>query len=421
MLSHKFHLVFGRTALAVAIVIGVAALPTARADVGDTLAVITVPVPSSSGTGIGIAVDCGDPANLYYTNSDDPTLYKMTSAGVLISSTPMVDVASGAPISFGAIAWDKSRQLLWAGTDSLVSPVSVYQIDPSTGLATYQFTAITGGFGFTDGLAYDGTDDTIWVSDDVSTIIDHFQSDGTFLGTLTPTDAAGDPLGAISGVLVGKGDLLYLGRNGLGLIDQVKKSDGTFIGSFASPGGRDEDLECDVVSFPGKTVIWSKDAYNDTVTAIEVEDGTCECGGGGELTGRMTGGGSVFQQGTGVRFTHGFELRCGPGQGASNLLNNLQINWQKNSFHLTCLDSAQCIDDPNLDEGSPVAGFNTFIGSGFGRLNGTPGVAIEFKFTDDGEPGKNVDLAEFTIDDGVNPPIVVSGFLNNGNHQAHEE
>jgi hypothetical protein len=32
-----------------------------------------------------------------------------------------------------------------------------------------------------------------------------------------------------------------------------------------------------VVSFPGKTVIWSKDAFNDTVTAIEVEEGTCEC------------------------------------------------------------------------------------------------------------------------------------------------
>ena len=44
---------------------------------------------------------------------------------------------------------------------------------------------------------------------------------------------------------------------------------------------------------------------------------------------------------------------------------------------------------------------------------------LTFKFTDDGEPGKKVDLAEFTIVDGVSPPVVVSGVLKKGNHQAH--
>lgn len=131
---------------------------------------------------------------------------------------------------------------------------------------------------------------------------------------------------------------------------------------------------------------------------------------------RMTGGGSVFQQGTGQRFTHGFELHCDPSSGP----NNLEINWGGNRFHMTSLDSATCSDDPNLDEGNPVAGFDTFEGSGTGRLNGVPGAMITFKFTDDGEPGKNADLAEFTIDDG-GPLIVVSGFLNRGNHQAHRK
>ena len=38
-----------------------------------------------------------------------------------------------------------------------------------------------------------------------------------------------------------------------------------------------------MVSFPGKTAVWSKDAYDDTVTALEVEAGTCACGGGGGI------------------------------------------------------------------------------------------------------------------------------------------
>ena len=258
------------------------ALSTAGADVGDILANVTVPVPSPSGIGIGIAVDCAYPANLYYTNTGSDLLHTMTATGVHISSTPMTDAATGNPISFGAIAWDNSRQLLWGGTDSSC-PVEVYQIDPSTGVATYQFSMLSQTWCFCDGLAYDGIDDTVWVSDDISDDIEHFQADGTYLSTLTPTNAAGGTLGGISGVLVGKGDQLYLGRNGWGEIVQVKKSDGSFIASFATPGGRDEDLECDVVSFPGKTAVWSKDAYDDTVTALEVEAGTCVCGGGGGI------------------------------------------------------------------------------------------------------------------------------------------
>ena len=129
----------------------------------------------------------------------------------------------------------------------------------------------------------------------------------------------------------------------------------------------------------------------------------------------MTGGGSVFQSSTGTRFTHGFTLHCPVTAGP----NRLEINWGKgNKFHLTSLDSVLCRDDPKLDEGNPVAGFDTLSGTGRGRLNGKPGVRIKWVFTDDGEPGKGVDLAEFTIDDGVNPPIVVSGMLKKGNHQA---
>ena len=138
---------------------------------------------------------------------------------------------------------------------------------------------------------------------------------------------------------------------------------------------------------------------------------------------RMTGGGSVFDEGT--RFTHGFTLSCLPGEGP----NRLEIVWGNdigrgrargaNRFHLEELLSADCTDDPDIDEQPPVASFDTFAGTGIGRLNGVPGAEIVFELTDAGEPGQR-DTATFTI---TPPPgggdIDVSGPLNRGNHQAH--
>ncbi len=144
------------------------------------------------------------------------------------------------------------------------------------------------------------------------------------------------------------------------------------------------------------------------------------------VTGRMTGGGSFFNEDdtSSLRFTHGFTLRCDAEP------NNLQINWGGNGngrgrsggayrFHLEDLTSAMCIDNPDIDEAPPVAGFDTFVGTGFGRLNGVSGAAISFTFTDAGEPGKNGDTATVSITPPGGAPIVVSGTLMNGNHQAH--
>lgn len=135
--------------------------------------------------------------------------------------------------------------------------------------------------------------------------------------------------------------------------------------------------------------------------------------GGEPDQGRMTGGGSVFTIG-GMRVTHGFELHCDASQGP----NNLQVNWGKgNKFHLETLTSASCSDDPNIDEAPPVAGFDTYVGSGAGRCNGVPATAT-WTFTDAGEPGKN-DTATIDIVGGCT--LSVSGSLKNGNHQAHKE
>jgi Putative Ig domain len=250
----------------------------ATAQVGTTLRVITVPVTSSSCCGIGIAVDCN--GDLYYTNSFDPTLYQIDAFGNLLNTTPITDSATGGPVTVGAISWDNNRMMLWGGTDSSGSPVSAYLIDPGTGSATFQFLAVDAGFGFTDGIAYDASDDSVWISDDVSTLISHQDATtGADLGSLAPLDSIGNPLTDVSGVSRGTGNILYLGQDGLGQIVQVDKNTGAFISTFASPGGRDEDLECDPINFGGTLALWSKDAYNNQITAIEVEPGTCACGG----------------------------------------------------------------------------------------------------------------------------------------------
>ena len=145
--------------------------------------------------------------------------------------------------------------------------------------------------------------------------------------------------------------------------------------------------------------------------------------------GRMTGGGSFFDgsftrvkgKKSGTRFTHGFTLRCAGGP------NNLQVNWNppggKGSFrfHLEELQTITCIDDPELDEERPVAGFDTVVGAGLGRLNGESGATIEFTFTDDGEPGKFADIADVVITSVGGVVHASRGALQKGNQQAHRQ
>ncbi len=132
---------------------------------------------------------------------------------------------------------------------------------------------------------------------------------------------------------------------------------------------------------------------------------------------RMTGGGKIGN----TKVSHGFTIQCDLN---SDKPNNIQVNWGKgNKFHLEgkTLTSAVCSDDPNIDEENPVAGFDTFVGSGTGRYNKESGATIEFTFTDAEEPGKN-DNASIKITDASNNVVLdVSGNLNGGNHQAHTD
>jgi hypothetical protein len=142
--------------------------------------------------------------------------------------------------------------------------------------------------------------------------------------------------------------------------------------------------------------------------------------GGYYQEGRMTGGGNCTT-GAGVKVTHGFELHCD----ASDEPNNLEVNWQDQTgshrFHLDALETAICTDNPYFSEEQPVAGFDTYQGSGTGSYDGTPGAMASWTFTDQGEPGKDNDTLVITISAGGTTVLSVNCILEGGNHQAHPE
>jgi hypothetical protein len=139
------------------------------------------------------------------------------------------------------------------------------------------------------------------------------------------------------------------------------------------------------------------------------------------VPGRMTGGGSVFTLGD-VRVTRGFEIHCD-----LRNPNTLEVNWEGNKFHMTELTAAVCIDQVSIAQAPPVAPFDTFKGTGVGKLNNRAGARIEFVFVDAGEPGTS-DTATLKIYDPSGTLVLdvpgdpqVPGSLTYGNIQAHKD
>jgi hypothetical protein len=140
--------------------------------------------------------------------------------------------------------------------------------------------------------------------------------------------------------------------------------------------------------------------------------------------GRMTGGGSIFEDGT--RITHGFELYCQPESANEAGLaeigpNNLEVNWEGHRFHLETLTKGVCNLGP--DPAPPGAPLSIYGGAGFGRFDGEPDFYIVFEIVDAGEPGRSDTLEVSIQGPGMGGPFVVSTtaprFLDRGNHQAH--
>jgi len=136
-------------------------------------------------------------------------------------------------------------------------------------------------------------------------------------------------------------------------------------------------------------------------------------------TGRMTGGGSIIEA-DGTRVTHGFEIHCD----ITDVPNTLEVNWPAaDNFHMDTLTSAKCSDDPNIHQQPPKsAPFDTFVGTGTGKLNGVAGATISFTFVDAGEPGTS-DMATYVIKDKDGNVVlnVPATLLTKGNQQTHTD
>lgn len=386
---------------------------------------ITPPGPLGDGCGgIGVAYDG---ATIWYNCALETKLRKTNLAGADLG---FIDTVEGVtPIHVDAIAWDPNEGKIWGGalvdTDGVVGndTCRIYSIDPVTGAATTRFSYVDvhGGcsYFFYDGLTVDSVTDTVWASPDIHSHIHHYMKDGTEIAAdlidfvaLTPD---GEP-DVNSGLAIGIDGTLYAGTNGFAKIVRIDTpgAGATFGGVFATVSGRDEDLECGPKT-EGKETILSRDLFlPGRIDILEAPEGTCQSPVEPVDERRMTGGGSVFTANP-VRVTHGFELHCD----VNNLPNRLEVNWDKgNKFHLENLTSAVCVDDPNLDEEQPVAGFDTYEGQGTGRYNGVSGATAKWKFTDDGEPGTS-DTVWLEIKDASNVVVQVTGLLDRGNHQAH--
>jgi len=235
-----------------------------------------VPLPAAAqGSGVSVALDCA--GRVFYTVDGRADLIQMDRDGNLLAVIPVRD-PQGVPRNLDELGYDAGRNVLWA-CEHGTNPIEVWRVDPVTGLAIRTFVSQTLSIGaFRPGLAYDASDDSLWLNGYTSTTIDHYTTTGTMLGSIIPRRPGGKPWGLLSGVAVGVGNQLYLGRDGQHQVVRVRKTDGGFIDIFPSPGG--EGLECDAVNFFPRLAVWSREHHAPGYFAVaELQADSCACGG----------------------------------------------------------------------------------------------------------------------------------------------
>jgi len=266
----------------------------AKADVGDVVAVI-MPDPPAAGSycSIGLAFDG---TSLYFNRCNDPLIYEISPAdGSMISSFDPMTAENP-----NAMAFDSKRNGIWFGTQACGAtgmPIYFWDFDDDsvTSVFTIPYGLInpaTGSpflrFCFNDGLAYNendpGTDadDEIWFSDDVTRELGLFRPDGTLVAGFDATTIDPSLING-SGLAVG-GPNLYMGNNGGGDVFRAAIPAFLFVDAFASGDDRQEDMECDPITFAPTEVMWVRTtpqggAFPDVITAYEIEPGTCGLGG----------------------------------------------------------------------------------------------------------------------------------------------
>src|SRR5437868_7735900 len=179
--------------LLAAMVLPLAFAIPAHAATGDLLRTITVtPAPACDGfvLTVGIAFDGSElMVSCYYNN----VVTRVDPAnGNNLGSYTITGMLPGDG-GIGAMSWDGDASQLWIAS-SQADPQHVYRVKLdktfSTGIATLAFTHTLGGDALVDGLAYDGTDKSIWFSPDVSDTIWHYDQAGVLISSKSGLCAA---------------------------------------------------------------------------------------------------------------------------------------------------------------------------------------------------------------------------------------
>jgi hypothetical protein len=337
-LRRAHRLIYSAVGAAVVLALGVVAQPLpAFAVNGDLVQQTNFAQACGSGIGVGIAFDG---KNLWYScYASSPDLYKADpiTGAVLGSYT----VAGG----LGALAWDGNRKKIWAGWGGAGTSGDVRLIDPVTGSGGVVFNAPDAGAieVLDDGLAYDAQNDSLLISPDTSTTIFQYSTSGGSLGSFAWSGS-----GCYNSGLAIGGQLLFEGSDGCNHVWVVQRSNHAAAFDFATGAGgvRDEDLECDSVTFSPKTVMWSMEAYEPRrAIAFEIPPGSCATGGGvdsdgdGLLDEWETGGVTIDPDGAGPIAPQFVDL---PAMGADKNKPDifLQIDWMADASHNQKLSAA---------------------------------------------------------------------------------
>jgi hypothetical protein len=446
------------------VLLGFAQAELAAAAVGDVRADIAAGAPG----GVSVAFDG---TNLYYTDRNGVVLKSVTPAGTERPSVPIVGAAG-----LNALTYDVTHDLFW-GVDA--TGLGVYQVTRD-GFASLQFALIpavdlpglcdvpAGCSTVVSGLAYDGTNDSLWYAPQGTQRVYHLTTAGQLIGYFDTNETSGALFpdcvtNGVSGVAAGASSL-YVAAGDCAKGFRYTKSDSQpalKLSTFKAAVGSG-DVECDSLTFPA-TVVWVRNVADGHLRAVEVATGTCVFGGGvalNELVRWMSGAGEAFDvTDLTVGVQHAFHLLCEPPTGGDQP-NNMVINWKKGgmhfSFHLARLDFVDCFffdvppaSPPPCDPEQVAECFNRIVGNGTGRLveRGPGGEVVfgqncanacgrvDFVFTDHGEPNRqnelqadrddgSITVSEVTIDPQSGDPVFMTILdacgCRRANYQAHQ-
>jgi pimeloyl-ACP methyl ester carboxylesterase len=257
----------------------------AHAATGDLVGTANFSQQCFGGLGVGLTFDG---ANLWYSCArSTPDLFRADPHTGQVTAS--YTIANG----LGALAYDAVHNRIFAGWAT--GQGQVYQVDLDAGHSVTHSSASFAApaavvCGLLDGMAYDGSNDTLYVSDDCSTTVYHYAPAPS--GTLLESFAWAGTSCYNSGLALGN-QLLFEGSDGCNKVVVVDKSAPQIVKfQFSTqvagdPNFRDEGLTCDTVSFPGTQVMWSKEAYSpNRAHAFAIPAGSCGVGGQPAVTHR---------------------------------------------------------------------------------------------------------------------------------------